>query len=90
MAELTDVLLHDGCVGAHHLHTPDPARLTVSRPSYIFRSGFPVMTSAGASGAFLMVVNQLALPQLDDGAVRPRVCVPQQVTEPSGLTPQVW
>ena len=33
VAELADALLHDGGVGVHHPHTPDPARLPVSRPS---------------------------------------------------------
>ena len=33
VAELTDALLHDAGVGVHHPHTPDPARLPVSKPS---------------------------------------------------------
>ena len=33
VAELADALLHHAGVGVHHPHTPDPARLTVSRPS---------------------------------------------------------
>ncbi len=32
-AEDADALLHDPGVGGHHAHTPDPARLTVSRRS---------------------------------------------------------
>ncbi len=32
-AELADALLDDPGVGVHHAHTPDPARLTVSRRS---------------------------------------------------------
>ena len=32
-AQLADALLDHSGVGVHHPHTPDPARLTVSRPS---------------------------------------------------------
>ena len=49
-AQLTDAFLHDAGVDDRHAHTPAGAKLTVSRRSYIFRSGWPDRVSSGASG----------------------------------------
>ena len=51
-AQLTDTFLNDAGVGigVRHPHTPAVTRLTVSRRSYIFRSGWPDRVSSGASG----------------------------------------
>ena len=47
-AQLTDTFLNNA--GVRHPHTPAVTRLTVSRRSYIFRSGWPDRVSSGASG----------------------------------------